>query len=248
MKLNKRMLFGIVSIALAAVIALIGIPAVLNQGNDTVKVIRAKSQIEKGSVITAEMVEVAEVGSQGLPTGVATDTAQVVGTYAVVDIMQGDYFLPTKVSSTSPKKDAILEKLPDGMTAVSMSVQSLAGALSNKLRAEDIVSLYCIENGEVVNPAELQYVRIIAVTNANGTNIEDAIGDESRMAATLTFLVTERQAKKMIEIENSSPLHVALVTRGNSKKAKRLLEEQTLILEQIEYDEQWAELEMGDIV
>ncbi len=238
MRMNKRLLFGIISIALAAVIALIGIPAVIGQSNTKLQIVRVKEAIEEGTVIVADSLEMAEVSSHGLPANVATDFTQVVGTYALVDLVPGDYFLPTKVSTESPDKDTILKKLTGDKIAVSMSVQSLAGVLSNKLRTDDIVSVYSYEDGDVVKVEELQYVRIIAVTNANGTNIEDAVGDESRMAATITFLANDRQAAKMIEIENEHPMHLTLVSRGDTKRAKELLAEQDEILEQIALDEE----------
>ena len=242
MKMNKRLLFGIISIALAAVIALIGIPAVIGQSNITIQIVRVKEAIEKGTVVTAEKLEMAEVSSYGLPANAATDFTQVVGTYALVDLVPGDYFLPSKVSNKSPEKDTILNKLTGDKIAVSMSVRSLAGVLSNKLRTDDIVSIYSYEDGEVVKAEELRYVRIIAVTNANGTNIEDAVGDESRMAATITFLVNDRQAAKMIEIENEHPMHLALVSRGDTKRAKELLAEQEELLDQIAQDEEMEEV------
>lgn len=80
MKMNKRLLFGIISIALAAVIALIGIPAVIGQSNTKLQIVRVKETIEEGTVVTAEQLEMAEVSSHGLPANVATDLTQVVGT------------------------------------------------------------------------------------------------------------------------------------------------------------------------
>lgn len=228
------MLFGIISIALAAVIALIGIPAVMGQGNTKLNIVRVKSPIEKGAVISADSLEMAEVSAHGLPANVATDFTQVVGTYALVDLVPGDYFLPSKVSSTTPERDPILSKLPDGKVAVSMSVKSLAGILSNKLREDDIVAIYSYNaDSEIEAIEELQYVRIIAVSNANGTNIEDAVGDESRMASTITFLADELQVQKMITIENENPMHLVLVSRGNVKRAKELLKMQDDILGEI---------------
>ncbi len=234
MKMNRRMLFGIISIALAAVIALIGIPAVMGQGNTKINIVRVKSPIEKGAVISADSLEMAEVSAHGLPANVATDMAQVVGTYALVDLVPGDYFLPSKVSSSIPECDPILNKLPDGKVAISMSVKSLAGILSNKLRADDIVAVYSYnDDGEIEVMEELQYVRIIAVSNANGTNVEDAVGDESRMASTITFLADDLQAQRMIEIEQEKPMHMVLVSRGDVKRAKELLAAQDAILEEI---------------
>ena len=234
MKMNRRMLFGIISIALAAVIALIGIPAVIGQSNTKINIVRVKTAIEEGSVIAADSLEMAEVSSYGLPANVATDMSQVVGTYALVDLVPGDYFLPSKVSSTIPDRDPILSMLPDDKIAVSMSVQSLAGILSNKLRTDDIVAIYSYnDDGKIEAAEELQYVRIIAISNSGGTNIEDATGDESRMASTITFLADDLQAAKMIEIENEAPMHLVLVSRGDIKRAQELLNTQDEILDAI---------------
>lgn len=237
MKLNKRMLFGIISIVLAAVIAFIGIPAVSQQNNTTVHIVRVKSPITEGSVISAEALEMAEVSAQNLPANVATDFSQVVGSYANVDLVAGDYFLPAKVSRTASYKDPLLGMLPEEQIAVSVSVQSLAGILSNKLRADDIVSVYSHDSlGQYKIVDELRYVRIIAVTNANGTNIEDAVEDESRMASTVTFLLNDRQAQKLITIEHEQPMHLALVSRGDIHRAVELLNEQKAILDGMTLD------------
>ena len=231
MKLSKRMLFGIISIVLAAVIAFIGIPAVSQQNNTTVHIVRVRTAIAEGSVITAEALEMAEVSAQNLPANVATDFSQVVGSYASVDLVTGDYFLPAKVSRTASDKDPLLGMLSEEQIAVSVSVQSLAGILSNKLRADDIVSIYSRDHlGQYEIVDELRYVRIIAVTNANGTNIEDAVEDETRMASTVTFLLNDRQAQKLITIEHEHPMHLVLVSRGDIRRAVELLNEQEDIL------------------
>ena len=232
MKLNKRLVFGIISIVLAAVVALIGIPAVLGQQNNKVKILRVKTDVEKGTVIVNEQLETVEVSALNLPADIATDPAQVVGKYALVDMVAGDYFLPSKVSSKSPVKDTVLAELKDGKVAVSKSITNFAGSLSNKLKTGDIVGIYRYEDG-VEQVEELQYVKIIALTNSSGINIEDATGDESTMAATVTFLATYAQAEKIIEIENESPMHMVLVCRDNEKRAKELLTEQERILDEI---------------
>ncbi len=245
MKLNKRFIFGILSIVLAAVVALIGIPAVLGQQNQKTVILRVKNDIEKGTVITSEQLESVEVSSLNLPPDVANDLGQVVGKYALVDMVAGDYFLPSKVSSKSPMKDTVLSELNDGKVAVSKSITNFAGALSNKLKTGDIVGIFKYEDG-VEQVEELQYVKIIALTNSSGINIEDATGDESTIAATVTFLATYAQAEKIIEIENESPMHMVLVCRDNEKRAKELLTEQERILEEIALRDEENEAEEKD--
>ena len=114
MKMNKRLLFGIISIALAAVIALVGIPTILSGSNAKMNIVRVKAPITKGTVITAEHIELAEVVNYGFPADVAEDASQVVGKFALTDMVVGDYFLSAKVSATSPEKDLIfpMTRLP----------------------------------------------------------------------------------------------------------------------------------------
>ncbi|MBO5126934.1 MAG: hypothetical protein J6D10_05125, partial [Clostridia bacterium] len=72
---------------------------------------------------------------------------------------------------------------------------------------------------------------------------------ESRMASTITFLADDLQAQKMIEIENENPMHLVLVSRGDIKRAKELLNTQDEILDEIrEKMEEESEEEETDIV
>ena len=50
----------------------------------------------------------------------------------------------------------------------------------------------------------------------------------------------------MIEIENEHPMHLALVSRGDTNRAKELLAEQEEILEQIALDEAMEEGETDE--
>ena len=57
----------------------------------------------------------------------------------------------------------------------------------------------------------------------------------------ITVLSLISSPTKMIEIENEHPMHLTLVSRGDTKRAKELLAEQDEILEQIVLDEEMEE-------
>ena len=99
MKMNNRFIYGILSIALAAIIAFIAIPAVTSRTRSTCGIVRMKAAVTRGTPITADDLEIVEVGGFNLPDSVARRIEDVAGTYAATDLYPGDYILPEKVSS-----------------------------------------------------------------------------------------------------------------------------------------------------
>ena len=81
---NKRLLFGIIAIALAFLLVFVGIPIINRQYNRTVQVLRVTSNIEKGTVIDASQLTSVTVNASGMPDGVLSDPAEVLGKYAIV--------------------------------------------------------------------------------------------------------------------------------------------------------------------
>ena len=142
MKVNSRFLYGILSILLAAIIAFIAIPTVTRKTNSKVEIVRITTALDRGDPITAKDVELAEVGGFNLPDNVATKLEDVIGTYAASSLYPGDYILSGKVSSTPLSSDLTLNAIPDGMVAISITVQSRAAGLSDKLQSGDIIRLY----------------------------------------------------------------------------------------------------------
>ena len=96
---NKRLLFGIIAIALAFLLVFVGIPIINRQYNRTVQVLRVTSNIEKGTVIDASQLTSVTVNASGMPDGVLSDPAEVLGKYAIVDLVPGDFILPAKLSA-----------------------------------------------------------------------------------------------------------------------------------------------------
>lgn len=238
MKLNNRFIYGILSIILAVIIAFIAIPAVTSKTSSTTEIVRITAPITRGTQITAEQVELVEVGGFNIPDSVAKKTADVVGTYAAADLFAGDYILPEKVSSTPLSSDLTLNEIPDGMVAISISTQTLSTALSDKLQADDIIRLYHYDDENVLEPVtdipELRFIKVLSVTDPDGLNIDyttpPAEDEERQRTATITVLATPEQALLLTRYENEGMLHVALISRGNKELATELLERQSNIL------------------
>ena len=253
MKVNSRFLYGILSILLAAIIAFIAIPTVTRKTNSTVEIVRITTALDRGDPITAKDVELAEVGGFNLPDNVATKLEDVIGTYAASSLYPGDYILSGKVSSTPLSSDLTLNAIPDGMVAISITVQSLAAGLSDKLQSGDIIRLYHYNDlsgtlNVVQDIPELKFVKVLSVSDSKGLDIDytkQPEEDEERLqTATLTVQATPEQAMLLTQYENEGMLHVALISRGNEALAKDLLNQQAEILTQL-YENEDADAELN---
>ena len=238
MKMNHRFLYGILSIVLAAIIAFIAIPAVTSRTNSTCEIVRMKTAVPRGKPITADDLEVVEVGGFNLPDSVARKVGDVAGTYAAADLYPGDYILPEKVSSVPLSSDLSLNGIPDGMVAISITTQTLATSLSDKLQGGDIIRLYHYDDNNVLEPVsdipELRFVKVLSVSDPKGLDVDYTTppgeDEERQQTATITVLATPEQALLLTRFENEGVLHVALISRGNEKLSEELLERQSEIL------------------
>ena len=236
MKWNNRFIFGLVSIALAAVIAFVALPAIARQTNGKAEIVRVTQPLRRGSVITTQDIELVEVGGYNLPTNIARTKDDVVGRYAVADLAAGDYILSAKVSFTPLSTDIQLDSIPPGRVAISLSVKTLASGLSDKLQTGDVVRIYHYRDYAKDVP-ELQFVRILTVTDSRGVNVDYSQelqeDEEKRQSATVTVLATPEQAKVITGLENDGICHVALVCRNNESLAGELLTMQDDVLQEL---------------
>lgn len=235
--LKNRIVVGLLCIIVALVICF-GLTPLFNDAlTSTVEIVRVNGEIRQGDQITAKMVTTVEVGGYNLPPDVVYRLEDVVGKYANADLYKGDYILSAKLSDTPQLKNAYLIGLDGTNRAMSITIKSFAAGLSGKLERGDIVSLIASEVGsmrETLIPAELQYVEIIAATLSDGTdNDMRQEGEETGLASTITVLVSPEQARLLAELEQGGSIHAALVYRGNSEDARRFLEEQTRVLEEL---------------
>lgn len=234
--MNSRFVYGILALVLAAVIAFIAIPSIASKTNGVTEIVRVTEPISKGSQITEDMVETAEVGAHNLPNNIARSLEDVVGKYTTADLEAGDYFLSTKVSYTPLTSDIQLNTIPSGKVAISVTVKTLASGLSDKLQSGDIIRFYHFLD-EAVEVPELQFLKVISVTDSKGLNVDNTklpdpeSDEEKQQTATITVLATPAQAQLLTGYENDGALHVALVSRGNEQLADELLLQQDEYLE-----------------
>ncbi len=240
MKLNNRFIFGLLSLLLAAVTAFVALPVIARQTNGKTEIVRVTMPILKGEKVSAANTETIEVGSYNLPAGIARSLDDIDGLYATSDLSPGDYILPAKVSTVPVSSDAALNSIPSGKVAISLTIQTLASGLSDKLQPGDIVRIYHFLDMAMEVP-ELRFVKVLSVTDADGINVDNARepleDEEKQQSATITVLASPEQARTITALENDGVAHVALVCRNNEKLAEELLAEQELTLAEIYFPE-----------
>lgn len=229
-KINKNHMLGFGNVPMAA-------------SADNSQVIRAKVNICEGDIISDDMVETVTISKKNLPDGTLTKKELAVGKYASVTISANDVVTSQKVSDNGS-----IYTLEKGSYLMSVAVKNFADALSGKLQSGDIVKVFFppIANSSVTNltlneaicPLELNYVKVVAVTTADGTDLEmntptakSNDSTKSNIPATVTLLVNERQAQ-ILAGQEANTVHLALAYRGGGDKAKELLEEQQKLIDE----------------
>lgn len=233
--LKNRTVLGILLIAISLVLAFVVFPIVQMKATaGRISVVLASTDIPKGTQIDQSMVSMIEIGSHNLPSGLLLDMNGAIGMYATEHIFAGDFFTRPKLSESAPYENPYLHNLPEGKLAISVDIASLAGGLSGKLRAGDIVSVLSVpgsgnEIDEAIQYPELQYIQVLAVSNNKAQDIDDTLVKQEdteqsdKKIVTATLLVNQQQAIRLAGLNRGAILHLALVTRGDEEKAQQLL-------------------------
>lgn len=237
---KNRTVIGLLCIVLSLVICFAITPMFNRTISEKTEIVRVTKNIRIGDEITKDMVKTVEVGAYNLPESVVRNIDEVVGKYASADMVPGDYIICSKVAEEPAAENAYLYNLNGEKQAISVSVKAFANGLSGKLISGDIVSVIAPDyrkQGSTVIPPELQYVEVIAVTANSGYDANTGErGDEEtekELPGTVTLLVTPEQGKVLAELEADGKLHLSLVYRGTKENARKFVEAQKIMLEEL---------------
>lgn len=239
MKLFKnRTVLGVVCIAVSLLLCFAVIPLINAGLARKTTIIRFARAAKEGEVVTADMIEEAEVGSYNLPAQVLRSVSEAEGKYLTADVYPGDYVLAQKVSEEPEAENRYLYSLTGEKQAMSITISSFAQGLSGKLKSGDIVSVIAPDYlgfGETVIPAELKYVEVIAVTanSGNDANTEEHAEGEKELPSTVTVLVRPEQSRLLARLEAEGEIHLSLVYRGTAEQAAVFIKAQDDVLEEL---------------
>lgn len=228
--LKNRTVIGIICIILAAVICFVVLPLFNNLLSAKADIVRVRSEIKRGAVITQDMVEKVTVGKYNLPADVVRNSKDVVGKYAVADLEPNDYILTSKIATELQTAEQLITSLDGKKVAMSVTLKTFANGVSGKLKGGDIVSIFIAKDTQGYIPPELKYVKVVTSTTQTGKDVDDMDltnnNDTQNLPSTVTLLVNDYQAQLLAQFEKEGSIHIALVCRGDNTNAQSFLEEQ----------------------
>ena len=215
--LQNKIIIGTLCIIVAGAFAFGVLPSMYKGKGGTEKIVKVNATISAGTKIEEAMLVETEVGSFGLPENVIRDKQDVVGKFARTEISADDLILKSKLSdfAANEKLDGIKS---NGQKLITVTLPSIAAGVGNHLQSGDIISLICFVGDAPVIYEELKNLEVYSIENDDAQNIEDANPDEDetdKIAATLTLIVNDIQAEKLVAAEYSGKLHAVFEKRGN---------------------------------
>jgi pilus assembly protein CpaB len=232
--MKNRTIIGIICVILAIAVVFGVSPIINKMASGKMQVIQVTKKIEQGQVITAEDITKVEIGNYGVKAGVIKDENQIVGKFAVSDIIPNINIYPNMLSVTANSSEDVFKTLNGTQQAISVTIPSFADGLSGKLQNDDVISVIVVANNDSTIPAELTYVKVITATTSKGTDSDKLAPKNDGTAdlpATVTLLVNPTQAKLLALYEQTSKIHLTLVYRGSKENADKFLQAQDKILE-----------------
>ncbi len=225
---KNRKVIGLSCVIISLITCFVLAPAIIRKEEEKVEVIRVKDSIDEGDIITLENLEKLEVYNKNIPSNMVlfTDIDTVVGTYATTDIFNNETLLNEHTTQNNMSKYSYLDELNANNLAVSIYIGSFEKGLSDKLEAGDVVRVFATNYNDesLVSPQELQYVKVLAVTEESGFDNDEVSSEEYETTLSVTLQGNDIQIRKIVDLNANSDIHLALVYRGIDENANKLLE------------------------
>ena len=215
---QNKIVVGVICIVIAAILAFFFLPSISKSKSNTETIFVVKNAVAEGTKIEESMLVEKEVGSYGLPQSIIKDKDKIVGKYASCNITPDDFILSSKLSdfAANQKLDKVMSQ---GNMLVTVSLDSVASAVGNHIKSGDIISIIGYANDAVVVYEELKALEVYSIENENAEKLEDVENNEDaeHLASTVTLIVNQVQAEKLIQAEYSGKVHAVFVKRGAVK-------------------------------
>ena len=215
---QNKIVVGVICIVIAAILAFFFLPSISKSKSNTETIFVVKNAVAEGTKIEESMLVEKEVGSYGLSQSIIKDKDKIIGKYASCNITPDDFILSSKLSdfAANQKLDKVMSQ---GNMLVTVSLDSVASAVGNHLKSGDIISIVGYANDAVVVYEELKALEVYSIENENAEKLEDVENNEEaeHLASTVTLIVNQVQAEKLIQAEYSGKVHAVFVKRGAVK-------------------------------
>lgn len=231
LKLFRNKIFiGAMCLLLAGILAFVFLPRLYGAQSGTTEIVKLRQTVESGTVITDDMLTVAEVGAYGLPDNVVRDKSEITGLVAGETVYAGEYLWRDCFQTPEAYEEAGKGSgygLSDGTYLLTIALPSESSGLAGILRAGDSVDVYGYsdESGSAVVSKALMGVTVYEVLNDKLVSLDDLdaklkadsskdSSDYDFAPAYVVFTVNEQQAKTLIGLEKDKSLHLTLREAG----------------------------------
>ena len=237
--MKNRTIIGVICLVLAIIVTFVVAPLINRLADDTEEVVIVLQDIKQGSVITEEMVELAEFSKDNLPENPITDLNAVVGKYAASNLYAGDCITDAKLTADGNTAEDVFATLDGSKVAISFTVNNLSSAVSGKLQNGDIITIFVLEQDadKAIQPGALTYLQVVTTTTSDGIDQDAIVENEDgsfSLPSTVTVLANAEQAKLLASYEGNASIHVAFVYRGDKETAGKFLAAQDAYFEKKE--------------
>lgn len=167
---------------------------------DYVPVAVAAVKIEENTQLTADMIKMVDIPSEGIHPSAVFSRESVIGSIASQTIYEEEQILQTKIKKTTEHNGKMSYSVPEGMRAITISVDTVSG-VSGFLRTADRVDVILVTLKEAgdrqIETAVLllNNLEILAVGTDPDSRKESYAPAEP--AGVITLLVTPDEAVKL---------------------------------------------------
>lgn len=210
--LSNRLIVATAFLLLLAGVLWFGGSLYLSGKAQRAEVVAAAVDIPRGTVVTAEMLETAEV-PRGSESRFLRTPAEVLGRVAQVDILAGTPLLPAMFSSVSPPEGRLLPAgtvISPGFFAVAVPLRP-EDAAGGALRVGDRVSVYAsmpLTTTEAIPAPLARHVRVLDLYTREGNSLLSA--PAGRAADVVLLEADPHLADLLMEASRQGPLRLVL--------------------------------------
>ena len=249
--MKNRTIIGIICLILAILVTFVVAPLINRLVEDTEEVVIILQDMKQGAQITEDMVELSSFPKDKIPAGAIRETKDVLGKYAASNLYAGDCMTQAKITADGNTAEDVFATLDGSKVAISVTVDSIAAAVSGKLQNGDIITFFITEQDadKAIQPGALTYLQVVTTTTSDGIDQDAIVENEDgsfSLPSTVTVLVNAEQAKLLASYEGNASIHVAFVYRGDKETAGKFLAAQDAYFEKKEEKPAVVPLEGGE--
>ena len=197
--------------------------------SDTRQVVVAKAEIPSNAIITSDMLEIRNVGTNGIALDALSDPSTAVGKVTKYPVAANAQIVASAIIDTERPAAALSEVIPLGRRAMSISASQVGNAGGLILPGDYVDIVWaCCGGQQVITKTLVRNVQVVAVAQtlvpaapANGSEEPPVPGIDTPPvpdASTVTLLVSSQDAQTLYLAEGSGSFRMALRGDGDDSQ------------------------------